>query len=200
MATAVSPSMVSKRVVATTSFSSEFSMGYAKEVNTPNSYRPLGSAGFPICVFTFKNVRPSRSTWSTSISLIADLSAQLQFPNLLARYSNPRSWKILNASTTALLHFSSIVNRSLLQSTEDPRERSWVVILPPYSSFHSHTFSMNFSRPRSCLVCPLSFMSIFSTMLWVAIPAWSVPGMYKEACPFILCQRVKVSSTAAVNA
>lgn len=56
-----------------------------------------------------------------------------------------------------------MVNACLDQSVETPSFLSWVVILPPYCSFHSQTFSTNFSRPRSCLVLPSSFMRFFST-------------------------------------
>ena len=41
---------------------------------------------------------------------------------------------------------SSMVKRSLDQSQLAPRRRSWRVIWPPLSSFHSHTFSTNSSR------------------------------------------------------
>lgn len=35
--------------------------------------------------------------------------------------------------------FASMVKASRLQSTEDPSFLIWLVILPPYSSFHCHT-------------------------------------------------------------
>ena len=44
-------------------------------------------------------------------------------------------------------------------------------------AFHSHTRSMNFSRPRSCRVSP-SLASSRSTTFCVAMPAWSLPGTH----------------------
>ena len=42
-----------------------------------------------------------------------------------------------------------MVKRSRDQSSDEPRRRSWRVMVPPDSSFHSQTFCTNFSRPRS---------------------------------------------------
>jgi hypothetical protein len=47
-------------------------------------------------------------------------------------------------------HVISMVNRSRDQSQELPKDRSWLVILSPYSPFHSQTFFTNDSRPKSC--------------------------------------------------
>ena len=58
---AVSPSIVSGRVVAMTIFSSDPSMWYAKLVMTPNSNFSDGS--YP---GTWRSVRPVSSFWSTS--------------------------------------------------------------------------------------------------------------------------------------
>ncbi len=63
-----------------------------------------------------------------------------------------------------------MVKRSRAQSGEAPRRRSWRVIVPPDSSFHCQTRSMNLARPslwRS--VC--SSASWRSTTIWVAMPA-----------------------------
>ena len=51
--------------------------------------------------------------------------------------------------------FSSMVNAFLDQSQEQPSFFNWFIIMSPYCSFHSQTFSMNFSLP-------ISFLSIFS--------------------------------------
>ena len=48
------------------------------------------------------------------------------------------------------------------------------------------------SRPSSCRVSPSSASSR-STMSWVAMPAWSVPGSQRALRPRIRCQRVKRS-------
>mmetsp|Transcript_34107 Transcript_34107/g.77031 ORF Transcript_34107/g.77031 Transcript_34107/m.77031 type:complete len:265 (+) Transcript_34107:2325-3119(+) len=194
-ATAVSPSMVSRRVVATTISSPLPSTLYANSVNIPNWYLAC-----LVWLGTASHVPPSMSSCSTSMSLMADLSLQDQLMRRLSRKRMPFSWKRQKASTTALEHLASIVNASRDQSTEEPSSLIWVQILEPYASFHSHTFSRNLSRPRSCLVSPCSFMSIFSTTDWVAIPAWSVPGRYRAGSPFMRCHRVKVSSMAAVRA
>ncbi len=70
--------------------------------------------------------------------------------------------------------------------------RIWSPMVPPDSRFQSHTFSMNFSRPRSSLVVP-SAASCFSTTLWVAIPAWSMPGSHSTSKPCIRLRRVNAS-------
>jgi hypothetical protein len=51
------------------------------------------------------------------------------------------------------LKCGSMVNCSRLQSIEQPRRRSWRVIVPPLSAFHSQTFSTNCSRCNWC-ACP----------------------------------------------
>ena len=53
-----------------------------------------------------------------------------------------------------------------------------------YCSFHTHTFSKNFSLPRSWRFSP-SLAIIFSTTFCVAMPAWSVPGIQRASKPFI---------------
>ena len=87
---------------------------------------------------------------------------------------------------------SSRVNRSRLQSTESPSRFIWPRIAPPYSFFQSQTFSMNRSRPKSCLVLP-STASRRSTRVWVAMPAWSIPGSQSTSSPDIRCQRARMS-------
>jgi hypothetical protein len=60
--------------------------------------------------------------------------------------------------------------------------RIWRVMVPPEYSFHSHTFSRNFSRPRSWREMPWA-SSWRSTTIWVAMPAWSVPGCHRVFQP-----------------
>ncbi len=48
--------------------------------------------------------------------------------------------------------------------------RSWRVILPPDSSFHSHTLATKDSRPSSTLLVPAA-LSCRSTTICVAMPA-----------------------------
>ena len=58
------------------------------------------------------------------------------------------------------------------------------MMVPPDSSFHCQTRAMKASRPRSSLVLP-SFSSCRSTTYWVAMPAWSVPGIQSALYPSI---------------
>ena len=194
----MSPSIVSRRVVATTISSSALlppTTLYANSVNVPNSY----FACF-VCPGTASFVPPFTSSLSTSMSEIADLSAHDQLTSRFARYMMPASWKRQNASTTAREHIASIVKRSRDQSTLEPSVRIWWQMCEPNFAFHSHTRSRNLSRPRSWRVRRSSFLSIFSTTDCVAMPAWSVPGTYSVVSPRMRCQRVSVSSIAAVSA
>gem|GEM_PF-2239812 len=70
------------------------------------------------------------------------------------------------------------MNLSFDQSREAQINLDCELILAAYSSFHSHTFSKNFSLPSETLVIH-SFASFFSTTLCVAIQAWSVPGTHR---------------------
>mmetsp|Transcript_11929 Transcript_11929/g.51181 ORF Transcript_11929/g.51181 Transcript_11929/m.51181 type:complete len:300 (+) Transcript_11929:1732-2631(+) len=124
-ATAVSPSIVSGRVVATTILPSAFSSNsYAKDQIEPNSTLPSWPG-------TTSSVLPSKSMWSTSMSEIAVFRRQHQFTRRLSRYTRPSACMRTKASFTALDSVSSIVKRSRDQSREDPRRRSWLKILPP---------------------------------------------------------------------
>jgi hypothetical protein len=60
--------------------------------------------------------------------------------------------------------------------------RIWRVMVSPEKLFHSHTFSRNFSRPRSWRDTPCA-SSWRSTTIWVAMPAWSVPGCHRVLNP-----------------
>jgi hypothetical protein len=42
-------------------------------------------------------------------------------------------------------------------------------------------------------LAPFSFSNRFSTTVWVAIPAWSVPGIHETESPFIRRQRTMAS-------
>ncbi|SLJ82350.1 Uncharacterised protein [Mycobacteroides abscessus subsp. abscessus] len=75
---------------------------------------------------------------------------------------------------------SSMVKRSRLQSTPSPSARICHWMAPPDSRFQSQTFSTNSSRPKSSLVLP-STASCFSTTVWVAMPAWSMPGSHSTS-------------------
>ena len=76
----------------------------------------------------------------------------------------------------ALDGIGSIVNTLRDQSPDAPRRRIWRSMVLPECCFHSHTFSMNFSRPSESRVSPLpSSAKLRDTTISVAIPAWSVP-------------------------
>ena len=88
---------------------------------------------------------------------------------------------------------------SRLQSIEAPNLLICLVIVDPDCSFHSQTFSKNFSRPRSCLEIFLA-SNWRSTTIWVAIPAWSVPGTQRVFLPCIRAWRVSPSMMVWLNA
>jgi len=78
-----------------------------------------------------------------------------------------------------------MVKRSRLQSGDVPSRRICRVMVPPEYSFHSQTFSRNFSRPSSWREMPCA-SSWRSTTICVAMPAWSVPG-----CQSVLAPRMR---------
>src|SRR5580698_7691012 len=110
----------------------------------------------------------------------------------------PFSYSRTNASRTARDSPGSSVNRARVQSQLTPARFICSTIFPPYFSFHSQTRSSNFSRPRSCRV-RFSVASCFSTMICVAIPAWSIPGTHSVTFPHILCQRTWASMIECSN-
>ena len=63
------------------------------------------------------------------------------------------------------------------------RRNRWAMV-PPDWPFHSHTSSMNFSRPRSLRLSPWA-LSWRSTTICVAMPAWSVPTCHSVSWPRI---------------
>ena len=69
-----------------------------------------------------------------------------------------------------------MVKRSRDQSQEAPSRLSWLMMVPPDSAFQAQTFSRNFSRPSARRSGSWRSMSWRSTTIWVAMPAWSVPG------------------------
>ena len=83
---------------------------------------------------------------------------------------SPSSNSRLKMVCTARDRPSSIVNRSLDQSTLSPSRRIWPRIAPPDAAFHCQTRSTNASLPRSCRLRP-SLASSRSTTFWVAMPA-----------------------------
>ena len=94
-----------------------------------------------------------------------------------------------------------MVKRSRLQSAEAPSRRSWRAMWPPERSFHSQTLATNASRPssRRPMLLP-AFASSRSTTIWVAMPAWSVPGCQSVARPRMRWNRVSVSWMVKVRA
>ena len=63
---------------------------------------------------------------------------------------------------------------------------------PPYSRVQSQHASMNFSRPISRREMP-SLASFLSTLVWVAMPAWSVPSTQRVETPRMRFMRISVS-------
>ena len=58
----------------------------------------------------------------------------------------------------------------------------WLTMVPPYSWVQSQHASRNFSRPISRREMP-SLLSFLSTLVWVAMPAWSVPRIQRVERP-----------------
>ena len=72
-------------------------------------------------------------------------------------------------------------------------------MLPPYSSTHCHTRSMNASRPSSSREVPSS-SSCRSTTRWVAMPAWSLPKIHFVRLPRMRATRILRSWIDAFSA
>ena len=92
-----------------------------------------------------------------------------------------------------------MVKRSRAQSSEEPRRRSCPVMAPPDSAFQAHTRRMNASRPSACRVVPAA-ANWRSTTIWVAMPAWSVPGCHSASRPCIRRQRISTSCSVLSSA
>src|SRR3954447_22149685 len=73
------------------------------------------------------------------------------------------------------------------------------MIVPPNSSRHSHVFAMNASRPISSRLVPCCLRR-FSTWVWVAMPAWSVPRIHFARRPRWRWKRINVSWTEPLSA
>ena len=115
-------------------------------------------------------------------------------------YTKSRSCRRTKASVTAFDRAASMVKYSCSQLRPAPRSRSWCEILPPNSSFHSHTRATNSSRPRSRRVKPLRRSNARSTTLCVAMPAWSMPGTHATCLPLIRWNRASASWMVTVSA
>ncbi len=74
-----------------------------------------------------------------------------------------------------------MVKRARLQSQLAPIFFCCSTMRSPYLFFQSHTRSRNLSRPRSYRVSPSFTRRFSSTLIWVAMPAWSVPGTHRAA-------------------
>ena len=131
-ATAISASIVSGRVVATTK-------------------PPVGSSanGYRIC-----HRWPSASSCTTSTSARAVSHRGHQFTSRSARYSNPSSQRRTNTSRTARWRGPSMVKDSRAQSQEAPIFLSWSMMVLPDCSRHCHTRATKASRPICCRVTP----------------------------------------------
>ena len=97
---------------------------------------------------------------------------------------SPCSYSCTKVWVTVLDRLSSIVKYWRSQSTLEPMRRICCVMVLPDCSFHSQMRATKFLRPkpwrvRPCLAnCP-------STTIWVAMPAWSVPGTHTVLSPFM---------------
>ena len=94
---------------------------------------------------------------------------------------------------------SSIVKYSCAQLTLSPMRRICCVIVAPELRFQSHTRSTKAARPRSCRLTPWS-CNWRSTTIWVAMPAWSVPGTHSVLKPRMRWTRVSASMIVWLNA
>ena len=85
---------------------------------------------------------------------------------------------------TARLNSGLMVNFSSEKSMEQPMRLIWLTMVPPYSCVQSQHASMNFSRPILRRETP-SLLSFLSTLVCVAMPAWSVPRIQRVERPRI---------------
>ena len=93
-----------------------------------------------------------------------------------------------------------MVNASRSQSQEAPSRCNWPMIVPRDFCFCSQTFRVKASRPISSRPTFPAFAISRSVTIWVAIPAWSVPGCQSVSSPCIRCQRVRMSCSVLLNA
>ena len=73
-------------------------------------------------------------------------------------------------------------------------------MVPPDSSFHFHTRSTNSSRPRSRRFGSWRSINWRSTTIWVAMPAWSVPGCHSTSRPRMRSKRTSTSCSVLLRA
>ena len=93
-----------------------------------------------------------------------------------------------------------MVKRSRDQSQEAPSRFSWLTMVPPDSAFQAQTFSRNSSRPMRAAVGLLRSISWRSTTIWVAMPAWSVPGCQSTSLPRMRSKRQSTSCSVLLSA
>ena len=72
--------------------------------------------------------------------------------------------------------------------------------MPPDSPFQSQTFCTKASRPSSRRPTLPAAANWRSTTIWVAMPAWSVPGSHRAASPRIRWKRVSTSCRVLFSA
>ncbi len=93
-----------------------------------------------------------------------------------------------------------MVKRSRDQSQEAPSRLSWLMMAPPDSAFQAQTFSRNFSRPSARRFGSWRSISCRSTTIWVAMPAWSVPGCQSTSRPRMRSKRQRMSCSVLLSA
>ncbi len=109
------------------------------------------------------------------------------------------SWK-LPSSPSGASGAPDMVKASRDQSQEAPRRLSWPMIVPRDFCFCAQTRAVKAVRPIWARVpSPLAAISR-SVTIWVAMPAWSVPGCQRVSWPRIRCQRVRMSCNVLLKA
>ena len=93
-----------------------------------------------------------------------------------------------------------MVKRSRDQSQEAPSRFSWLTMVPPLSAFQVHTRSMNLARPSWWRPGSCRSISWRSTTIWVAMPAWSVPGCHSTSLPRMRSKRHSTSCSVLLRA
>ena len=104
----------------------------------------------------------------------------------------PSWYQSQNTLRTASAYSGSMVKRSPSKSTEQPMRLICSTMVPPYSCVQSQHASMNLSRPISKREMP-SLFSFLSTLVCVAMPAWSVPRIQRVERPRMRAIRTMAS-------
>ena len=73
-------------------------------------------------------------------------------------------------------------------------------MVPPDLAFHSQTLATKASRPMSRRPMLPAAASWRSTTIWVAMPAWSVPGSHSAALPRMRSKRISMSCSVLFSA